>query len=198
MNTASQDNVFTTADLTERQEKLNKTLLFMIKLLAAGAVFHLILNIYPDTTSLQIALAQQVDAILSTIGLNLQQDGIYLISEQARYYITQDCLGWKSMAMFTGLVFAGSAKFRNHLKYVFGGIMLIYLANIVRVVSTIYLAEAGIISFGVIHGILWKWGLTALVLVMWLTWFNYAEIEEEAHVLEKEIKKAYRDISENR
>lgn len=190
--------MFTTTELTERQEKLNKTFLFMIKLLAAGAVFHLILNIYPDTYSLQTALAKQVKAITGVIGLDLQQQGIYLISDSARYYITQDCLGWKSMAMFTGLVFAGSARFRNHLKYVFGGIILIYVANIVRVVSTLYLAEHGIISFGIIHGVLWKWGLTALVLVMWVSWFKFAEIEEEAHVIERKIEQAYSEISENR
>ncbi|QKQ98164.1 hypothetical protein GKQ38_01350 [Candidatus Nanohaloarchaea archaeon] len=190
--------MFTTADLTERQEKLNKTFLFMIKLLAAGGIFHLILYIYPNTYSLQVGLAQQVNYITGLIGMNLHQQGIYLISDSARYYITQDCLGWKSMAMFTGLVFAGSTKFRNHLKYVISGVGLIYLANLIRVVSTLYLAEKGIISFGVIHGVMWKWGLTALVLVMWVAWFNFAEIEEEAHVLERELRKATSNLSENR
>jgi len=182
--------VFTTAELTDRQEKLNKTFLFMLKLLAAGAVFQLILYLYPDTTGLQVALAQQIHAITGFFGMNFEQQGIYLISDSARYYITQDCLGWKSMAMFTGLVFAGSTRFRNHLKYILGGVIVIYAANIVRIITTLYLSEAGIISFGVIHGIMWKWGLTALVLVMWLVWYNFAEIEEEAHVVEREIRSA--------
>lgn len=185
-------------ELTETQEKLNSTLLFTLKLLAAGLIFHIILFVYPDTHTLQVGLAQITNFFLDIIGFNFETQGIYLVGEQANYVITQDCLGWKSMAMFTALVFASSTRFRNHLKFVFGGIMLLITANIVRIVSTVYLSEKGIISFDIIHGVLWKWGLTFIVLVVWIAWFNRTEFEEEAYVVQREIKDTITDFrSEN-
>ncbi|MFB6192709.1 MAG: exosortase/archaeosortase family protein [Candidatus Nanohaloarchaea archaeon] len=177
---------------TERQEKYARTLAFLSKLLIAGAVFHLILFIYPDTYSLQSALARQVNALLSWTGLDFHRRGIYLISDTAKYYITQDCLGWKSMSMYTALVFASSTRFRKHLKELFTGLIVIYIANLVRVTSTIYLSYKGVISFEVIHGFLWKWGLTAVVMILWMAWYRKLEEEEDSRIyiyLEKLLSK---------
>lgn len=185
-------------ELTETQEKLNKTLLFTLKLLAAGLIFHILLFLYPDTYALQAGLAQIVNFFMEILGFNFETRGIYLIGSEANYVITQDCLGWKSMAMFSALVFASSTRFRNHLKFVFAGIAMLITANIIRIVSTIYLSEKGIISFEIIHGFMWKWGLTFLVLLIWIIWFNRAEFEEEAHVIQQEIKSHLTDLgSEN-
>lgn len=164
---------FFDVEMDERQKKLYQTLLFFSKLLFAGLIFQAILYIYPDTTGAQAFLAQIVAFLMDPLmKASFTAAGIDVVTDGVRYVITQDCLGWKSMAAFTGLVFASAESFRKNLKYVFGAIAFIYVANILRILTTIYLSELGIVSFDVIHDIFWKWSLTALVLVMWVFWFE--------------------------
>lgn len=156
---------------TERQRKLLQSLIFLLKLLAVGLVFRLILWIYPDTTSLQAAFADMMGLILSPF-MAIDVNGVYIRTLKNSYIIVQDCLGWKSMAVFTGLFIASTTKFREQARYLLYGLIAIFVANIIRVASTIYLSEIGVISFEVIHTFLWRWGLTFIVFVTWLYWFT--------------------------
>ncbi|MFB6208086.1 MAG: archaeosortase/exosortase family protein [Candidatus Nanohaloarchaea archaeon] len=160
----------------------------------AGTVLHLILWIYPDTTPLQAGLASIISRLLSVAGIENYLDGISVVVGNIRYVITQDCLGWKSMAAFAGLMYA-SGTLRDNLETLFYGALIIEIANIVRVFTTVYLAHNGIISFEIIHGIMWKWGLTALVLLMWYAWFTHdirSELESAVQELGSELEK-YKD-----
>jgi len=160
-------------ELNERQQKLFEGLKFLSKLLFAGLIFQAILFIYPDTTSAQALLAQLIAFLVDPLmKASFTVSGINVVTDGVHYIITQDCLGWKSMAAFTALVFASTEKYRKNLKYVFGGLVLIFLANIVRIVTTIYLSHTGVISFEIIHDTLWKWSLTAIVFVLWMVWFE--------------------------
>lgn len=157
--------------LSEKQERMLETNIFLGKMLLVGAIFHLILFIYPDTTYLQSIYADMIAWLMNQMGYSFVSNGVYVLPG---YEITQDCLGWKSMMAFTALVYASSEKFSNHFKQILAGIGLIAVANVVRIVTTIHLSEIGLISFEVIHGFLWKWSLTALVLLAWIYWFrNY-------------------------
>jgi exosortase/archaeosortase family protein len=184
---------FSREDMNDRQEKLFEGLKFFSKLLFAGLIFQAILYIYPDTTSLQAFLAQitavLVDPLMKT---SFTASGINVVTEGFRYVITQDCLGWKSMAAFTALIFASTEKYRKNLKYVLGGILVIFLANIARIVTTIYLSHTGIISFEIIHDTLWKWSLTGLVLVLWVIWFEkLRHIDEPLSELKAFVEKFF-------
>lgn len=164
---------FSREEINERQEKLFEGLKFLSKLLFAGLIFQAILYIYPDTTGVQAVLAQIIAIIVDPLmRASFTASGINVVTEGVHYIITQDCLGWKSMAAFTALVFASTERYRKNLKYVFGGFVLIFLANIVRIVTTIYLSHTGFISFEIIHDTLWKWSLTGIVFVLWVIWFE--------------------------
>ncbi|MFB6241832.1 MAG: exosortase/archaeosortase family protein [Candidatus Nanosalina sp.] len=160
---------------SERQERLFDTNIFLAKMLAAGAVFHLILYIYPNTVPLQALFSDLIAGTMNLFGYSFYSPEVFLLGAGgAAYEITQDCLGWKSMMAFTALMYASPGRTRNNLRFLGAGLALIFLANIVRVVTTVHLAELGVISFGVIHGFLWKWGLTAIVLIAWGYWsFRY-------------------------
>lgn len=180
------ENFFDVEELDERQEGLFQVLNFLLKLLIAGVVFQAILWIYPDTTGLQALLAK-VTAFLSDplIPSSLEVSGIYILSDQARYVITQDCLGWKSASAFIALVFASSERFRDHLGSLVVGTAFILVANLVRIVTTIFLSYRGIISFDIIHDVLWKWSLTFLVLLVWILW--YEKVREREPGLWKDL-----------
>lgn len=160
-------------ELSERQEHLLDTNVFLGKMLLVGAVFHLILYIYPNTVPVQEAFAGMINGIVNSMGYGFTHESVYILKESSAYEITQDCLGWKSMMAFTALMYASPGKLRDNLKYLGIGLLAIAAANVVRVVTTIHLSELGVISFEVIHGFLWKWSLTAIVLLAWIIWFRY-------------------------
>lgn len=178
--------------MIEVNSKLQEAWYFVAKLLIAGLVFNLILYLNPSTYQIQAAFASLMASMLSLAGIEVIHEGIRLFTDEAVYIIVQDCLGWKSMAVLIGLVFASSKRTLEHLNFLLAGITILFVANIVRVFSTIYLAEAGIISFDIIHGFLWRWSLTVLVIGLWIFWFqNYREqLRFEARI-QKQVKKLH-------
>lgn len=160
-----------TSEMDEKQRKLYRTSVFLGKLLVAGAVFQALVFLYPSTYGIQSWFAGLVSGILEFLGVEASASGYFVLLESGTYRITQDCLGWKSIAAFTGLMFASSSM-RNHYRFLLSGIAIILVANVVRVVSTVYLSHTGVLSFSIIHGTLWRWGLTAVVMVLWIYWFR--------------------------
>lgn len=157
-------------EFEERERKLYQTSVFLFKMLLAGTVFQAILFLYPETYGLQAGLAQIVQALLNTGGIGFERQGFLLLDSKSSYLITQDCLGWKSMAVFTALMFSSTSRYRKHLKPFLIGLTAIFVANIVRIITTVYLSHSGIISYEIIHSIFWKWGLTAVTLSLWVLW----------------------------
>lgn len=185
---------FNPEEFTETQQKLYQTLMFMGKLLIAGAVFQAILYIYPNTTSLQAFFAQIIGAMLSSTGINSTINGISILTSQAEYVITQDCLGWKSMAAFLGLMYASTERTLENLTFILQGIAIVIIANIIRVYTTVVLAERGIISFDLIHDVLWSWSLTFLVLGIWIYWL--LELKDREPIYQQRIKERARELTE--
>ncbi len=158
-------------DMNKRQRKLFSTSVFLGKLLIAGIVFQAIIYLNPDTYSLQVWFAAMITLLLNLAGVEAVHEGILILLDTGVYRMIQDCLGWKSKAVFVGLMFA-SSSLRKHYRFMISGLVAIFLANIIRVFTTIYLSHLGIVSFEVIHGTLWRWGLTVVVLALWLYWFQ--------------------------
>lgn len=156
----------------DREQKLKKTSVFLGKMLAMGIALRVVLQFRPDTTAIQSWLASVTADILGFLGVDLVVNGALMIGETSSYLVTQDCLGWKSMFAFTALVIASTENLIKDLKTILGGLILIFIANIVRVVTTVYLSYKNIVSFDIIHAIFWKWGLTAIILLIWISWLS--------------------------
>lgn len=158
--------------------KLRETALFVAKIVLAGVIFRAVLYLNPDTYLLQAYLAELTRQILSLVGLELERQGILLLGNSQSYIVVRDCLGWKSVAVFISLIFASTRNLSRHIKTVLVGILILTVANIIRVVSTVYLSYYGIISFDIVHTFLWRWGLTFIVLVLWFIWLKRYRAEE--------------------
>jgi exosortase/archaeosortase family protein len=181
-----------TEDFTERQERLFETLMFLGKLLLAGTVFRGILWVYPDTSFLQEGLAALISMMLNSTGIEAVRQGFSINISGIEYVITQDCLGWKSIAAFTGLMYASSSRTLEHLNFILQGFAAIIIANIIRVYTTVFLAERGIINFQIIHDVLWSWSLTFLVLVIWAYWFT--KLKDREPVYQQRIRERVRQL----
>jgi len=166
-------------EFNEFNQRLYETSIFVGKMLLAGLFFHLVLFVNPDTSFFQTVFASLMNNLLNFAGLEASHSGIRIITGEAVYVIVQDCLGWKSMAVFLALIYASTSRALENLNYIIGGLTVLVLANIVRVFSTIYLSEIGLISFEVIHGVLWRWSLTIVVLVLWFYWLKNVKDKEK-------------------
>lgn len=170
---------------------MKQTSLFIFKLLLAGVVFRAVLFVNPSTYQVQSAFADVMAWLLNASGIEAMNTGTRIFTEKSVYVIVQDCLGWKSMSMFVALVYASTKRTLEYANYIIGGLAVLFAANIVRVYSTIYLAEAGIISFEVVHGILWRWSLTVIVLGLWIYWLRQRKAEDR---FEARIRSHMEDI----
>lgn len=175
----------------ELNDKLYRTSVFVGKMLLAGLVFQLVLYLNPSTYQVQIAFASLIGSLLDFAGVEVTTTGIRIFTAGAVYVIVQDCLGWKSLAVFLGLMYASTERTLEHLSFILLGLWTLVVANIIRVFTTVYLAEIGVINFEVIHGVLWRWSLTLIVLGLWIYWFK--DLREQ-NKFEERIKDQVRSV----
>ncbi|PSG99412.1 MAG: hypothetical protein BRC29_04820 [Nanohaloarchaea archaeon SW_7_43_1] len=147
--------------------KLGALVPFIGKMFIAGLIFRGIILFSPNTYFLQQYLAEIVSYIMNLFGESYQLQNAKIMGPKSSYLITRDCLGWKSVAAFIGLIFASTSNLRKHLNIVLIGSTVLIMLNIVRVITTIWLSELGIISFDIIHTFLWRWGMTVVVFILW-------------------------------
>lgn len=156
----------------EQYPELGSLLPFVFKLLLAGLVFRAIIFLNPDTYFLQEQLAELTADTLNYLGGNYYARDALILGERGSYLVTRDCLGWKSVSAFIGLVFASTKNLVRHSKTLIIGTVLLLVINLVRVVTTVWLSEIGLISFEIIHTFLWRWGMTLTVLIAWYLWLK--------------------------
>lgn len=183
---------FDSEDMNDFDRRLFETTKFVGKLLIAGLVFRLVLFLSPTTYQVQAAFTSLITYVLSFTGLEVMQEGIRIFTDNAVYIIVQDCLGWKSMAVFIGLMWASTGRTLEHLNYILAGLGILVVGNIVRVVSTVYLAEIGLFSYEIIHGVLWRWSLTLLVLGIWGFWLRN---RREENKFDEKIKEHVQELN---
>ncbi|MFB6209849.1 MAG: exosortase/archaeosortase family protein [Candidatus Nanohaloarchaea archaeon] len=166
---------------TEKQPRNVKMAKFVGKLLAMGILFHLILFLDPETTFPQEILADMSSWFLNLLGYSFETRGVTVFGLEGAYIITRDCLGWKSVAVFSALVIA-TPEIKRKTRKLFFGTLMILVANFVRVTSTVILAEEKIISFDLIHTLLWRWGMTFLVLAIWYALLAESDLNQGLRV----------------
>ncbi len=167
-----------TSRLDSRQKALWNVLVFLLRFLALALPFHVLLWLNFDAHFLQVFTARSVSVLLSVFNVQHTSFDIFLVipleDVQWTIEIIKDCVGWKSFLAVCGLVFAvRGVGFQRRIIGVLFALPLIYVGNVVRIFSSIYLTRIfGYASFEVIHGILWQGGMIALILAIWIFWLD--------------------------
>jgi exosortase/archaeosortase family protein len=163
----------------KKETRLFTTFAFLIKLLLLSIPLYIIISFNLDLSLLQVAAASQSNFILGLMGLDVIQDGAVLsvgdvAGEPFTFIISRDSTGWKSMLFLFALIFSVPAvRFRRRIIGLLAGEPLIWLGNLGRV-TAIVLAERsyGFQTAMIVHDWLWRFGLIALVLGIWLVWWK--------------------------
>ncbi|MBI4176344.1 MAG: exosortase/archaeosortase family protein [Candidatus Aenigmarchaeota archaeon] len=163
--------------LDEKQARLLNTLYFLVRLLALSAPLYFIIS-YGDLYPLQAITASNSALILHGLGYQVAQDGpVVAVSDglsSFRFFISEDSTAWKSMLFLFALIFAvPKVRIKKRLLGILWGLPLVWIGNLGRVVGIVLVERSyGIGAALFWHDFLWRAGLVALVLGLWLVWLG--------------------------
>lgn len=173
-------------NLSEGNLKLWQTMQFLVRLIVLSMPLYLVIAFSLDLTLLQNFFAQSTAHILSASGWNLIASGngiTVLTPDNFIFLITPDCTAWKSMLFLFALLFAVPRKpfhpdrlnflLKSRLPWLIAGIPAVVLANMTRILTSVWVLSAyGPELSGLVHDILWQFGLAGVVLGIWLLWLR--------------------------
>jgi exosortase/archaeosortase family protein len=121
------------------------------------------------TTALQL---QKIPATAAGTFITL----VDLDSTLRNVQISFDSTGWKSMYALAALVIATPLPdLKRKLHFIVVGLPAVFMLNFLRIWSTLWYSYIyGWQNFDVIHTLLWREGLIAVVLLFWFFWLRDA------------------------
>ncbi|MBI4173520.1 MAG: exosortase/archaeosortase family protein, partial [Candidatus Aenigmarchaeota archaeon] len=155
---------------------LRKTLVFLARLAVLSLPLYLVLAFGLDLAAMQVAAASHTNFVLGLLGFQTEQHGALSVAGKGGdsfvYVISADSSGWKSMLFFAALVVAVPAiGWRKRAIGIAIGLVVIWFGNVARAVSIVLAEYAYGYEFAMaLHDLLWRLGLVALVLAVWLAW----------------------------
>ena len=169
--------------LTKRQKKLLEILKFLVVFNLLSIPLHLIIflkiNLYPLSNIERL----QASFILNLIGIkhelidvNLGGQILPAIKTGGKIMaIGEACTSIRSILAFLALVFASPKKLKAKKKGLIY-LPIIYIANVFRIVTLGLVSVEMPSLFDLIHIFLWREGLIALIILLWVYWFNKSEL----------------------
>ena len=158
--------------LDQRQKRLLETLVFLIKILVFAIPLYVIMQLQSILLPLQGIVSANVVTLLQLFGFETYRNGFLIATDGIAFIVSEDCTGWKSMLLLAALVCAvPRVAWQKRLAGIAGGLVIIYLGNLVRIMAVVLVWKAcGIGTANLIHDIFWQFGLIALVLLTWMAW----------------------------
>jgi len=167
--------------LSHRQKKLLNVAKFLLVFNLLAIPMYVVL--LTDTAFLPF---QEFLAALTTSALRMQKipatvssSFITLVDADNTLHNVQisfDSTGWKSLYALAALVIATPLpNLKQKLRFLVTALPAIFLLNFLRILSTLWYSYVyGWQNFDVIHTLLWREGLIAIVLLFWFFWLREA------------------------
>jgi len=166
--------------LNDRNRQLWEVFMFLIRLLLLASPLYLLLVIEWNPIWLRELNAGISASILNLLGLSADHTGSFVITETIRLNVSVDSTGWKSFLALAALMLA--VRDQGTYKRLYGVIIgwgVLFIGNILRITSMIYAVEVWGVSYEFMHTFLWRWGLTVLVLTVWILWLQWEPDEQQ-------------------
>lgn len=117
-------------------------------------------------------LVTTVSYLLSTftsIGVEIKNNAILLHSQMKSIEIVWSCTGLKQMIFFFIVVLCYPKHSLHKIWFIPAGLLLVFVLNVLRIATIIYLCDADIARFDVLHE--WsKYVFYGVMFLMWLLW----------------------------
>lgn len=166
-----------------QEQQLKDTFQFFLRLMVLAAPLYFIL-LFVDVIGLQLAVAYHSFLLMQFLGWEPMIQGADMVVGDFAFFISKDSTGWKSL-LFLGALILAVPKI-GIVKRLWGlgiGLVLVYLGNITRVVGIVAAEQVwGQETAIFIHDVWWRFGLVAMVLGIWLLWYQWARSPEKSLV----------------
>jgi exosortase family protein XrtF len=86
--------------------------------------------------------------------------------------IVEGCNGISLIILFISFVVAFSGNLKNTLLFIFGGSLLIYILNVLRIAVLIILIYSFPNQLHILHGVLFPLVIYSVVFILWVVWVN--------------------------
>lgn len=161
-------------ELSDTDAERLDLLYFFTRLLVLATPLYVLLWIDWNPVWLRTAQAGIATQLLELLGVATTRSGTVVETARLVVDVSVDSTGWKSMLAVSALVLAVTdATRRQYGIGVVAGLLTVLAANMVRLVSMIYAVVVWGISYELIHTLLWRWGLTVVVLGYWMVWLYW-------------------------
>jgi exosortase family protein XrtF len=124
-------------------------------------------------------VARNTDFVLSLFYKSVRVEGIvnepfYIVyfQNQSIARIVEGCNGVSVIILFVSFVIAFSGSFKNTVLFVFGGSLLIYILNVLRIAVLTVLIYYFPKQVHILHGVLFPVIIYGVVFVLWIIWVN--------------------------
>jgi exosortase family protein XrtF len=144
-------------------------------------VYQLFLDSYRNdkVDAITRLVAQNTETILSEfnedvfiVESNKESFFTLYFHQKGMLRIVEGCNGISLIILFVSFVVAFSGNLKNTLLFVFGGSLLIYILNILRIVVLIVLMYRFPSQLRLLHGVLFPLVIYGLVFILWIVWVN--------------------------
>jgi len=163
--------------ILKRRKLLLSILWFVVKLNILVIPLYILLAVDFSLLPLQNFLALALGNTLNFLGYPTVVEGIDIGTVfnfiLAKFRITMDCTGWKSMYLLIALAIATPAKQMKRLKFLVITLPFLFIVNFIRILTTIILAfQYGFQYLDIVHTFLWREGMIFVVLAVWFIWLR--------------------------
>jgi exosortase/archaeosortase family protein len=151
---------------------------FIIKLNILAIPLWFLIYIDFSLPFVQTFLAHAVQKTLIALGTQASVEGFSItVASGLKFMIVEinmDCTGWKSLYALTALTIATPFfNAKNKTKFLIIALPILFIINFLRIAMTIEIGVLfGLERMMVVHTLLWREGLIAIVIIMWYLWMR--------------------------
>ena len=143
--------------------------------------YQYFLNSYEEgnVDAITQVVAHNAEKIISLFVMRVQADSVIHEPFVRMYFqndyvlrIVEGCNGISVIILFISFIVAFSGRLKNTLLFIFGGSLMIYILNVLRIIALIVLLHYYPEHSHILHGVLFPLIIYGLVIVLWVIWVN--------------------------
>jgi exosortase H (IPTLxxWG-CTERM-specific) len=115
-------------------------------------------------------LARMTAGLASALGMSSEATGSTVSNGSYVFEVIWQCSGATPMAVFVAAVAAFPASWRSKVVGCAIGLPALFVANLLRLLTLLYIGAAYPMSFDTVHLRVWQPLLILLTVVLWLAW----------------------------
>ncbi len=159
----------------EREKKPAGVLRFVLRFLIVLTVLAIVFAVFSAVfhrvmVGFMAITAALVDTGLRLLGLEIVRQGRFLATSHITVEVIEECTGIYEAVIFAAAVIAYPARWISRCWGLLGGIAVLYLLNIIRMLFLIAVGNARPEWFDFLHIYFWQATLILMIVGVWLLW----------------------------